>query len=553
MTKASALDVRHVVCAEETARAQAVAGLALLGGLAVAGSLLLLLTEREGAPGWTYDLFLLVVAAAAGLHLPLVHRRQLWLGRRVGTVEQRTAEVERVMVEALGGLRRGDLVRCAAAVEGVPAELGQALGRATQGLVLLAQQMQASSLDVAAVAGRMRQIASELAAGSVEQAASVVEITTTMEQLARSAAQIAANAATQADLAQRARESGEAGAAAVEEAAAGVEEVGTRIGVIAARAETLGARSREIYRVLDLTTGIAQETHMLSLSAAIEAAAAGGHGRRFTVAAEEVRRLAQRSRESVDSVRNLLDEFAASVRATVVASAEGSAEVARVEEGARIAAAAITDLRAAASDSAGAAREISLATQQQNAAADEVLLTLKEVSQVVQRTAAGLRQFSATADDLGQLGLAIQLLAQAFHVASPRSLKHTAETWAAEVARSLGDWSSLERLLAGLVHERPFVECLYFVDADGQTAIAVNRRLLGDREVPASLRAGEGLADRPWYRAATAERGTVITPLGTSLLTAQPTFTAATPLYDDGGRLVGVLGLDVDVESWTAI
>ena len=157
--------------------------------------------------------------------------------------------------------------------------------------------------------------------------------------------------------------------------------------------------------MLDLITEIAQETHILSLNAAIEAAAAGDHGRRFSVVAEEVRRLAQRSQESVDSVRNLLDEFAGSIRATVVATEEGSKEASRVLERAprrgrghrgRCAAPRATRARVA--------REISLATQQQNAASDEVVLTLKEVSQVVQRMADGLKQFSDTADRLNQLG-----------------------------------------------------------------------------------------------------------------------------------------------------
>ncbi len=539
--------------AETAARSQAIAGLALLGGLAAAGFLLLLLVQRQGAPAWPFGAFLLVAAAAAGVYLPLVYREQLHVGRRAGTVERRTEDVERAVGEALAALRGGDLVRCAAAAEGLPAELGQALGQATRALVLLAQQMQASSIDVAAVAGGVHQIASELASGSTQQAASVVEITAAMEQLAHTAAQIADNAATQAELAQRAQQSGETGAAAVEEAVGGVEEVRKRIAGIAARAETLGTRSQEIYRVLDLITDIAHETHMLSLNAAIESAAAGEHGRRFSVVAEEVRRLAQRSQESVESVRNLLGEFAESIRATVVATEEGSREAARVVERAHAAAAAIAALDAAATGSARVAREISLATQQQNAASDEVVLTLKEVSQVVQRTAAGLRQFSRTADDLSQLGLSMQLLAQAFHLDSPHSLKHTAELWAAEVVGSLGSWSSVERLIESLAQERPFVECLYFIDAaDGQTAMSANRHLLGNREVPASLRAGEGLTERPWYQAATAERRTIITPLFTSLLTGQPTFTAATPLYD-GGRLVGVLGLDVNVDSWTKI
>ena len=84
-----------------------------------------------------------------------------------------------------------------------------------------------------------------------------------------------------------------------------------RITAISQRADALGTRSKEIYRVLELITEIAQETHILSLNAAIEAVAAGADGRRFAVVAEEVRHLAHRSQESVDSVRGLLDEFRA--------------------------------------------------------------------------------------------------------------------------------------------------------------------------------------------------------------------------------------------------
>ena len=530
------------------------AGWPLLAVLAAAGLALLLVAQGQGAPGWFFDAFLLLALAAAGLYLPLVHRGEADLAQRTAAVERRAAEVERGIAEALQALEAGDLVTCAARAEELPGELAEAGLRATRSLVLLAQQIQTSSLEVAGAAHAVHQVASELAAGSSQQAASVVEITAAMEELARTAAQIADNAAAQADLALAAQQSGEAGAAAVEEALSGVEEVRRRIGGAAGRAEALGARSREIYRILDLITEIAHETHLLSLNAAVESAAAGAHGRRFATVADEVRRLAQRSQESVESVRSLLGEVAESIHATVVAGEEGSREAERVLEQARAAAGAIAALRQAATDSARVAREISLATQQQTAAADEVVLTLREVSQVVQKTAFGLRQFSHTADRLNRLGLEMQLLAQSFHVESPHSLKHTVERWAQEVARSLHQWASLERLIEELAQERPFVECLYFIDGrDGHTALAVNRRLLGDREVPAAVRAGEGFTDRPWYRAATEAGRTIITPLFDSLLTGAPIFTAATPLHDGGGRLLGVLGLDVNVENWTKI
>ncbi len=532
----------------------ALTGLLIQGGIALSGLVLLMVVQAQGgAHNWLFDAFLLVSAAAVALYMRVVYRSQQSLRERVESTEQRREGIERTLVTALDRLRDGDLVNCSDQAGSLPGRLAVSLSNATNALDVLAQQIQGSSIEVASAANSVNEIASELASGSSEQAASVVEITAAMEELARTASQIADNAASQADLAHAAEESGNAGQGAVEEAVDGIEEVKKRISGIASRAEILGTRSKEIYRVLDLITEIAQETHILSLNAAIEAAAAGDHGRRFSVVAEEVRRLAQRSQESVDSVRNLLDEFAGSIRATVVATEEGSTEAGRVLERARSAASAIEDLRGASSDTARVAREISLATQQQNAASDEVVLTLKEVSQVVQRMADGLKHFTETADRLNQLGLVIQMLAQSFHLDSPHSLKHMAETWSREVRRRLGNWESIERLLEDLVHRQPYVECLYFFDGRrNQTALVVNRQILGDREVPSAVRNGEGFAERPWYKAAVRDGHTILTPLFDSLLSGQPIFTAASPVYEKG-ELEGVLGLDVNVDSWTKI
>jgi methyl-accepting chemotaxis protein len=531
----------------------ALVGLLIASGVAVSGLVLLIAAGAAGARHWPFEVYLLFAAAVLALYGRMVYRSQQRLRERVASVEKRREGIESTLVQALDRLRDGDLVNCAEHSRSLPGRLAQALANSTNALDVLAQQIQSSSIEVASAAASVNEIASELASGSSQQAASVVEITAAMEELARTASQIADNAGSQADLAQTAEESGNAGQAAVEEAVAGVEEVKKRISGIANRAEILGTRSKEIYRVLDLITEIAQETHILSLNAAIEAAAAGEHGRRFSVVAEEVRRLAQRSQESVESVRNLLDEFAGSIRATVVATEEGSGETGRVLERARAAASSIEDLRGASSDTARVAREISLATQQQNAASDQVVLTLKEVSQVVQRMADSLRQFTETADRLNRLGLVIQMLAQSFHLDSPHSLKHMAETWAREVRRRLGNWESIERLLEDLVYRTPYIECLYFFDGHRQqNALTVNRQLIGNREVPASVRTGDGFAERPWYKAAVREGHTVLTPLFNSLLSGKPIFTAASPVYENGA-LAGVLGLDVNVDSWTKI
>jgi hypothetical protein len=395
---------------------------------------------------------------------------------------------------------------------------------------------------------------SELAAGSSQQAAAVVEITATMEELARTAAQIAANASSQADLAAHSEEAGNSGAAAVAEAVHGVEEVQKRISGIATRADTLGTRSKEIYRVLDLITEIAQETHILSLNAAIEAAAAGEHGRRFSVVADEVRRLAQRSQESVDSVRVLLDEFSSSIRATVVATEEGSKEAARVLERARYAAAAIEELRGALSDTARAAKEISLATQQQRAASDQVVLTLKEVSHVIQRMAEGLKQFSGTAERLNKLALSIQLLTQSFVLESPRSLKHQGEVWAAEVSDQFGHWEAVQGRLAEMLGQSPFLEAAWVTDAHGiLMAFSYSREWAQSPPTEGAIAVGDNSSERPWFQAVTRERHTILTALYDSKLTGDRCFTVASPIRNRQDGVMGYLGFDVNARSWTRI
>jgi antitoxin component HigA of HigAB toxin-antitoxin module len=338
------------------------------------------------------------------------------------------------------------------------------------------------------------------------------------------------------------------------EAVTGVEEVQKRISAIASRADALGTRSKEIYRVLDLITEIAQETHILSLNAAIEAAAAGADGRRFSVVAEEVRHLAQRSQESVESVRNLLDEFSGSIRATIVATEEGSKEASRVLERSRAAAAAIEDLRRASSDTSRVAQQISLATQQQNAASDEVVMTLREVSLVVQRMTGGLKSLSSTADRLNNLGLEIQLLAQSFHLDSPRSLKHLVEDWAHRL-EAVPTLEEKAKVLDGLVHNAPFVELGYLSRLDGTTpALSFNNELLNERQrLLANKVHDTDVRVRPWFKSVSRHWRTTLIPPYASIQDSEACFTVCTPVRDAAGAITGVLGLDINVTGWTRI
>lgn len=537
--------------AGESGRTQLVTGPALLA-LALLGGAAALVLAR--APAWLLGSYLGLAIAAALVEALLVvvplRRTVADLARAQEIHRAQTLELKLALEE----LRHGDLVTALSLVKGGGDELGHAFEAATRSLGALIQQIQNSSVEVATSALSVQEASAGLASASAQQAAAVVQITATTEELARTAGQIAANAASQADLASRAEQAGNAGAGAVQAAVAGVGSVRSKIEEIAGRAETLGNRSREIYRILDLVREISQETHILSLNAAIEAASAGSHGDRFGVVADEVRRLAERSRESIESVRNLLEEFSGAIRAVVVATEEGSKAASQVERQSRSTEDSIELLRGALADTARAAREISLATQEQRGASDQVVLTLREVSEVIQRLAASQRQFSGSAERLNHLALSIQLLAQSFRVASSHSLKHQVMEGAAGLASAVGSPEAVERRLRDLLGAHPYAEMVYLVDQNGvMTAFAVNQDLVTSEEVPAAVKVGRSYADRPWFQAVRRDGRTAVTSLYDSLFTGEPCFSIASPVRDLDGSTAGTLGLDVNVRNWTRI
>jgi methyl-accepting chemotaxis protein len=483
-------------------------------------------------------------AATAAAALWLAHARS---ARRASTAA--AAARRAALKAAFHELGAGDLTRASVAGRALPDDLGPVLERALEGIGGRVERLQESSLAVAGAAEGVDRTARSLAAGAAQQAAAAGEVTAAMEELARTAAQIAEHAESQNRLVAQAEADGAAGAEAVGEAVAGIGAVEARIGDVTSRADSLGSRSREIFRVLELISDIAQETHLLSLNAALEAAAAGDRGRRFAVVAGEVRVLAERVRDSVASVRSQVEEFASAIRATVVATEEGGKEVARVRDEASAASAALEGMRAALGESSGAARQISSVTRQQTAASEEVVSTLRELHQVVERMSRDLAQLSGTAGRLRDVGLDLQLLAQAFRLDSPRSLKHMVDAWSARL-----DGADAAEMLGALVEATRFVEAGYVVDAGGRLiAIRLGEAFAASAAATAEELRRVDLRERPWYRAAVDAGRAVVIPPQRSLLSGEQVLTVALPRRGADGQLAGVVGFDVNLRHWTEI
>ncbi len=162
-----------------------------------------------------------------------------------------------------------------------------------------------------------------------------------------------------------------------------------KVDTIAAQSLSLGERAQQIGEILELINDIAAQTNILALNAAIEAARAGEAGKGFAVVAAEVRKLAERSVQSTESIREIITAVQDGTNATIMAAEQGSLRTREVA-GLMTSTAAMLD-------------ESIVATQQQKSAADQVDIAIQQISQAADSLAAEQAQRAATADRLEEL------------------------------------------------------------------------------------------------------------------------------------------------------
>jgi len=279
-----------------------------------------------------------------------------------------------------------------------------------------------SSAHISTSSDEMTSNAGTMANGAEEVAIQAITVATASEEMSATSGDIAQNCQMAAESAQRANQAVGHGAAVVEKSIAVMHRIAERVQSSATTVETLGRRSDEIGAIVGTIEDIADQTNLLALNAAIEAARAGEQGRGFAVVADEVRALAERTTKATHEIGQMIKAIQGETRSAVMAMEEGVAEVEQGTEEATRSGEALQRIQDEISAVDLQVQQIATAAEEQTATTSEISGNIHRITDVAQRTVEGARKTASAAEHLSRLSSELKRVVGQFKLADTGKL-----------------------------------------------------------------------------------------------------------------------------------
>ncbi len=361
-----------------------------------------------------YVVLLIVLTLAALATLAVLAKIYLDdTGRRAKDAEQQRHSSEQVnrenqdailrLMNELGDLADGDLTVTATVSENITGAIADSINYTIEELRVLVGRINDAANRVTAATEIARQTSAELLSAAERQSIEIQEAGQSALDMARSMSEVSDSATQSAQVARQSLNAAEKGTQAVQDSIKGMNEIRNQIQETSKRIKRLGESSQEIGEIVELISDITEQTNVLALNAAIQAASAGDAGRGFTVVAEEVQRLAERSAEATKQIAAIVKTIQTDTQDAVSAmeqSTQGVVEGAKLSDAAGQALSEIGDVSQTLAD---LIQNISTSTQNQADSATNVARLMQDILHVTEQTTAGTQRTALAVDELNAL------------------------------------------------------------------------------------------------------------------------------------------------------
>ncbi len=392
-------------------RRQRLMGIAFIVALVVAAGLILFEAAEFSSDRDPMKLVIALAELAAIIAMALLvrfYRHETFALRTETQRERKQADADKEaaqqailrLMNEMGDLADGDLTVRATVTEDITGAIADSVNYTIEELSVLVKRINDTAGRVASAAESAQQISADLLAAAERQSQEIEEASRSVLASAQSMNEVSGSASRSARVARDSLEAARKGTDAVQDSIRGMNEIREQIQETSKRIKRLGESSQEIGEIVELISDITEQTNVLALNAAIQAASAGEAGRGFTVVAEEVQRLAERSGEATKQIAAIVRTIQTDTQDAVAAMERSTRGVVEGAKRSDAAGQALGEISAVTENLATLIDGISSQTEREAGTATRVSDTMDSIRDITRQTTVGTQQ---VAQSIGQL------------------------------------------------------------------------------------------------------------------------------------------------------